>query len=71
MDLSEIQMRLYKATLLTGIGLSVACIIDNLLVGFPLEMNLKWLLLLGLCSISFFIRAVRNAAGGCLPCIYF
>ncbi len=54
MDLSEIQMRLYKATLLTGIGLSVACIIDNLLVGFPLEMNLKWLLLLGLCSISFF-----------------
>ncbi len=54
MDLSEIQMRLYKATLLTGIGLSVASIIANLLVGFPLEMSLKWLLLLGLCGLSFF-----------------
>ena len=54
MDLSEIQMRLYKATLLTGIGLSVASIIANLLVGFPLEMSLKWLLLLCLCGLSLF-----------------
>lgn len=52
--MSEIQVRLYKATLLTGVILSIACILENLLVGFPLSINLKWVLLLLLCDISLF-----------------
>ena len=52
--MSEIQVRLYKAALLTGVLVSVACMLGNLLVGFPLSINLKWVLLLLLCSISLF-----------------
>ena len=52
--MSEIQVRLYKATLFTGMVIALACILGNLLVGFPLSINLKWILLFLLCGISLF-----------------
>ncbi|WHH58135.1 GGDEF domain-containing protein [Petroclostridium sp. X23] len=39
---SNLQNRIFKIIVITGVVLSIVCIIENILVGFPFEMNIKW-----------------------------
>jgi hypothetical protein len=54
MNRSDIQTRLYRAVLLVGAGLSVACIVGNYFSGFPFLSDVKWIALLAITLFAFF-----------------
>ncbi|MCI1965174.1 MAG: GGDEF domain-containing protein [Oscillospiraceae bacterium] len=54
MKRSDIQVRLYKAILLSGMGLSMICILGNCLGTFPLQVNFKWFGLFCVCTAALF-----------------
>ena len=53
MNQTNIHMRLYKSILLIGAGLSVISIIGNLISGFSLWINIKWIALFIIAALAF------------------
>ena len=53
MKQSDIQVRLYRAILLAGAGLSVISIIGNYISAFPVHINVKWMVLFLICVIAY------------------
>lgn len=48
----DIRYKLYRMVLLAGITLSVLSIIGNLFTGYPLDINIKWVFLICICSVA-------------------
>ena len=55
MKSSDIKLRLYRSVLVLGIVLSALNIIGNFISGFPITINIKWVILLGITITAFFI----------------
>ncbi len=63
MSRSYIKQKLCKSGLLAALGLSVFCIIGNLISGFPLKSNAKWLLLLIVSAAALLLlKKLKNSS---------
>lgn len=62
MNQSDIQSRLYRAILIAGAILSVACIIGNCISDFPPRSNIKWMVLFIMAVVAFFVSRYKKYA---------
>lgn len=53
MNQSDIQLRLYRAILIAGAGLSVISIIGNYISDFPFLASLKWIVIFAIAVVAF------------------
>ncbi|MBF4692468.1 GGDEF domain-containing protein [Fusibacter ferrireducens] len=52
MELSDIQLKLYKSSLIVGIILSILSIIGNFISSFPIWISIKWIVLVFILTIA-------------------
>lgn len=50
----DIRLKLYKMVLVAGLAMSVLSIIGNLFTGYPLDINIKWVVLIMICSAALY-----------------
>lgn len=51
---TDIRLRLYKMVLTAGIVMSVFSIVGNLFTGYPLDINIKWVILIIICAFALY-----------------
>lgn len=61
---------IFKVILIVGVILSVLCMIGNIIFGFPLSVNIKWILLILICIASI-ILAKKNSIKENVKFIFF
>lgn len=57
---NELQNRIFKIILLLGMFLSGFSIIGNILFGFPLEINIKWIFLIIISFVGIWLNRYKN-----------
>lgn len=50
----DIRLRLYKLVLMAGIAMSVLSIVGNIFTGYPLDINVKWIILIVICIFALY-----------------